>query len=203
MAETEVDQPNEAATDQALAAVAITVAEQAAASNDESSEAAAFWLPKLRSAVAPLLDVYLVGALVAFFLDATGSPPDRTEVQKYVETARENALARGAEVVADRNRDGDPDVGGRTARAMVVGAREDARFAAAKDLGAVYKVWRTRNDDRVRSSHGELEGNKVPLSQPFNTITGAELMHPHDPTAPLSETAGCRCRLSYRFPVKS
>ena len=201
MAEQEVDQPNEAATDQTLAAVAIVVAEQAAASNDEQSETAAFWIPKLRASTAPVLDVYLSTLLIAFISAGRGRPADRTEVQKYVESSRENALLRGAEVVADRDRAGDPDVGGRTARAMVVGAREDARFDAATDMGAVYKVWRTRNDMRVRASHGELEGNRIPLVNPFITISGAELMYPHDPTAPLSETAGCRCRLSYLIPV--
>lgn len=85
----------------------------------------------------------------------------------------------------------------RAARTGTLSVRERSRFMVATEAGAVYKVWRSRRDNRVRPTHGDLEGNRVPLSNHFITASGASLMYPHDPAAPLHETAGCRCRLSY------
>jgi hypothetical protein len=86
-------------------------------------------------------------------------------------------------------------------RSTVTEARESARLGLAKSLGAVSKVWRTRKDVRVRVTHGHLEGIVVPIGGVFLTLSGSELRYPGDPDAPLSETAGCRCRLGYRIRV--
>ena len=60
----------------------------------------------------------------------------------------------------------------------------------------VTKTWRTKRDSRVRPSHGGLEGEQVQYDDRFRTFTGHNLRFPGDPTAPISETANCRCRLS-------
>lgn len=78
-------------------------------------------------------------------------------------------------------------------------ARESVRNAVANEIGATIKTWRTRRDTRVRPSHYALEGAQAALDEPFVSGAGVQIWHPGDPMAPLSETAGCRCRLSYRL----
>lgn len=66
----------------------------------------------------------------------------------------------------------------------------------------VEKGWISRRDDRVRYSHDQhtgMDGQWRPLNGHFNSPSGARLFKPHDPAAPLSETAGCRCFLIYRL----
>lgn len=93
-------------------------------------------------------------------------------------------------------------VGGQAlAREISVAARESARIELARELGATFKTWRTKLDARVRSTHGGIEGLRVPIDALFRTHSGATLDFPKDPTAPLNETAGCRCRLSFSFPT--
>lgn len=59
--------------------------------------------------------------------------------------------------------------------------------------GIPYKQWLTRRDARVRETHKEADGQKVPLSRPF--IVGGMLMqYPADfKTATLDLWMGCRC----------
>lgn len=65
-----------------------------------------------------------------------------------------------------------------------------------KDKGAViFKRWETMLDDRVRETHEYLEGEEVPLDEPFWTFDGDEAMHPGDFTMP-ENNINCRCRLS-------
>lgn len=100
------------------------------------------------------------------------------------ETAAYNRLANGMESVS---------------RLLVTRTREQAKADLAASLGATGKVWRTRRDSRVRTSHGDLEGDFRLMNEPFVTIRNAKLQFPGDPRAPLSETINCRCRLSYRM----
>lgn len=78
-------------------------------------------------------------------------------------------------------------------------SREKVRLDLAIDLNSTRKTWRTKKDTRVRPSHYAMEGQSVPLNQPFVSGAGVRLWHPGDPMAPLSETIMCRCRLSYRL----
>lgn len=62
------------------------------------------------------------------------------------------------------------------------------------------KTWHSRKDARVRATHAFLgsksyEYHTVNLGEHFVTIEGNRLMFPGDPTAPISETASCRCWL--------
>lgn len=88
-----------------------------------------------------------------------------------------------------------------TSRLLTTRTRELSKEIYATRLGATGKVWRTMRDTRVRTSHGDLEGDFVLIGQTFTTIRGNELRRPGDGSAPLSETINCRCRLSYRMPV--
>lgn len=86
-------------------------------------------------------------------------------------------------------------------RLLTTRTREIAKFQYATQVGAVGKAWRTRRDGRVRTTHGDLEGDFVLLDEYFTTVAGNKIRRPGDPQAPLSETINCRCRLSYRLPV--
>lgn len=85
------------------------------------------------------------------------------------------------------------------ARVLTTRAREQSKWYFAEEIGAVGKAWRTRRDTKVRTSHGDLEGDFVLMDDKFVTINGAGLRFPGDPSAPLFETINCRCRLSYRM----
>ena len=66
---------------------------------------------------------------------------------------------------------------------------------------ALRKSWHSKKDARVRATHAFLgsksyEFHTVALGKHFVTIEGNRLLFPGDPTAPLSETASCRCWLS-------
>lgn len=68
----------------------------------------------------------------------------------------------------------------------------------AKTDGYRYKIWETELDDKVRPTHMEMEGVKIPIDDLF--VVGDSLMEvPHDPThgASASELSNCRC--SCRF----
>lgn len=67
------------------------------------------------------------------------------------------------------------------------------------DPTTIFKRWKTRGDEKVRSSHRAMNGQKVPGAQPFLTPRGARMMNPGDTSmgAPLSEVARCRCRAIY------
>lgn len=54
------------------------------------------------------------------------------------------------------------------------------------------KVWLNAHDARVRPSHVEANGQKVPLESPFR-VGGADLMYPGDGQAPAREVIHCRC----------
>lgn len=88
-------------------------------------------------------------------------------------------------------------------RSVAAYAKSEARSTTAGKLGAVWSIWRTRHDSRVRDTHRDLDEAKVPFGGRFVTDGGhAYLRFPGDPEAPLSETMGCRCHLVFRFRPK-
>lgn len=200
--EAEVDEPVESETDTALAAVALVVA---GLLSDRGGESEDDWYPLLLPTVGPVLTHFLISTLRPM-----GRRLGRTEAEMWPVVRRQAdvALRRAAEHLpgADVGPTSAYETdGGRLARAVVVGAREAARYdlATKPESGVVYKVWRTRRDDRVRPTHGGLEGNQVPLSSDFVTHNLNHLRYPGDPLAPISETAGCRCRVAYKIGVAS
>lgn len=77
-------------------------------------------------------------------------------------------------------------------------------YLQAVDTGAiaesdVRRTWRSASDLRVRHTHMGLNGDTVGLRQAFVSPSGARLMYPGDPSAPASETIGCRCDVTYRI----
>lgn len=65
--------------------------------------------------------------------------------------------------------------------------------AQMEEYGTPAGTWTTMQDDRVRDSHTSMEGQCQPVGHAFVSGAGNFLMHPHDPAAPINETAGCRC----------
>lgn len=79
----------------------------------------------------------------------------------------------------------------RTIRTKVNGAENASRLAAMPKDGL--KVWNTVKDDRVRDSHAGMDGEAVPVDEPFSN----GLMYPGDPSGPPSETYNCRCWITW------
>ncbi len=81
-------------------------------------------------------------------------------------------------------------------RTYSMAAHERARQAEA--AGAqMDKVWRRSGKLRPRLHHALADGQRVAADQPFH-VGGVLMMHPHDPTAPASETINCGCVVLYR-----
>ncbi|GAK34553.1 hypothetical protein AQ1_02452 [alpha proteobacterium Q-1] len=69
-------------------------------------------------------------------------------------------------------------------------------FEVAKASGKTHKIWRTRKDGDVRSSHAAMDGVRVDIDAVFD-VNGARLFLPSDPEGPFDETANCRCFVEY------
>lgn len=83
-------------------------------------------------------------------------------------------------------------------------AREQS-FRQAIDSGMlkpqhVVKGWSATKDLRTRDSHLELDGKKVAINEPFESPTGAHMMHPGDTSlgAGGEDVIGCRCMTTYK-----
>lgn len=91
-----------------------------------------------------------------------------------------------------------------TTTGLVNGAADDgAREVNRDDDVSIVRVWFSRRDEKVRLTHQPgvgADGQVRGLDEPF-VVGGVLLMRPGDPTAPLSETANCRCFLRYRSTV--
>ena len=94
------------------------------------------------------------------------------------------------------------DVGGlsfmdrmkRDARTAVTGLDGILTSSALRDQGFTRKRWVTRHDAKVRETHREVEGDTVPLEQPFY-VGGYPLMYPGERGAPPALVINCRCTM--------
>lgn len=63
-------------------------------------------------------------------------------------------------------------------------------LAATRDLQVeTIKTWLSSRDDRVRDLHAAIDGQSVPINEPFSN----GLMYPGDPSGPGYEVINCRC----------
>jgi HK97 family phage portal protein len=67
-----------------------------------------------------------------------------------------------------------------------------SQYRAAAQGGYNAKRWVAHGDGITRPSHRVANGQTRLSNEPFD-VGGHKLMHPGDPSAPLSETMGCRC----------
>lgn len=90
------------------------------------------------------------------------------------------------------------------ARTEVLGALNDAAVAGYSAAGAQFKEWVTSRDPFVRDAHAEVDGQQVPIDDPFvldSPSEGeAEMMYPGDPDGPADLVINCRCISVPAFP---
>lgn len=58
-----------------------------------------------------------------------------------------------------------------------------------------FKNWHTRIDGRERPSHHNANNQERPAAEAFQ-VGGSKLQYPGDPSAPIRETAKCRCYIT-------
>lgn len=79
----------------------------------------------------------------------------------------------------------------------VLGPYNQGLFDSASNADAgVNKQWVSLKDERVRISHRQLNGDKVPVGSPF-FVDGVPIRFPKDPLAPPGLTINCRCVLKF------
>lgn len=78
-----------------------------------------------------------------------------------------------------------------------------ADYIDAKKQGKTHKIWKTYQDDRVRPTHIEVEGAKLPIDEYFY-VGRAKMLYPKDVTSEFStgaecpeEIVNCRCVAVY------
>jgi 2'-5' RNA ligase len=86
------------------------------------------------------------------------------------------------------------------ARTEVVAASNAASLAQALRLGepSMSKVWLDSDDDRVRPAHEAVDGQTVPLGEPFE-VGGEFLMYPGQPIGSASNVINERCGIGYSW----
>jgi hypothetical protein len=80
------------------------------------------------------------------------------------------------------------------ARTETIGALNEGAYVAAQETGFVADVeWLTQQDDRVRDTHSNQDGMRLPIGSTFPN--GCRF--PGDPTAAAEEICNCRCTMIY------
>lgn len=71
-------------------------------------------------------------------------------------------------------------------------------FEDAIREGYTTKIWVTMQDKRVRDTHREVEGEEIPIDEPF-AVGGSLLLYPKDETydPDPEETVNCRCSIRF------
>jgi hypothetical protein len=77
-------------------------------------------------------------------------------------------------------------------------AMKQAVLSGKVDPMFITKRWRSAGDNRVRHTHRALNNAEVGFYGSFQSQSGATLRFPGDPSAPISETSGCRCTVEYK-----
>jgi hypothetical protein len=124
----------------------------------------------------------------------SGRPLTQAQIDRMVESYRRNLLAARSETIART------EAGRMVNEGRRIGLLQ-ALMQAQLDPANVAKTWRSMRDNRVRPTHKHgsgLDGQTViGMDTPFVSPSGATLRYPHDPQAPFSETANCRCFVIY------
>ena len=87
----------------------------------------------------------------------------------------------------------------RTAMTSAQNAGRIEGYHRAEQMGIkLEKEWLATLDGHTRRSHAVLDGQHVPVDEPFQSILG-EIMYPGDPSANPSNVYNCRCTLISRL----
>lgn len=87
----------------------------------------------------------------------------------------------------------------RTARTMVTQAENRGRLNRYQEYESegiiAHKVWIATPDIRTREWHFVMDGQEVPVNEPFIDGHGEELMYPGDPSGSPQTVYNCRCSM--------
>ncbi len=122
---------------------------------------------------------------------SSGKPLTQKQIDDMVNAYRRNMLRYRADTIARTNT-------GDIVNTAIENASKQALETAGLAGEELIKEWRSLRDKKVRfthSNHGGMDGQKVGIDEQFISPSGARLNHPHDSSAPISETANCRCRM--------
>lgn len=111
------------------------------------------------------------------------------QVDKLVEGYRENYVAYRAEVIARTE----------SLRSVHEASAENIRQAVERgdlDAADITLEWHAAGDARTRESHRSMNGQQRKYGEAFTSGSGASLRYPGDPSAPVADTAQCRCAVS-------
>ncbi len=86
----------------------------------------------------------------------------------------------------------------RIARTEVVSASNVGSLLSYRAAGIKTKRWLTANDERVRQTHADAEGQEVGINESFQ-VGGEWLDHPGDPSGSPEEIINCRCTVEPVF----
>ena len=120
-----------------------------------------------------------------------GEPLTREQIERMTGRYRERYIRYRAEVI------------GRTEAQRSTHEGVEEMYRQAIDSGqldprSVRRTWQTASDERVRSSHGALNGQERLIGETWQGQDGT-LRFPGDPQAPPSETIQCRCVIVTRL----
>lgn len=97
--------------------------------------------------------------------------------------------------IVDRNR----NAAIRTARTLVTGAENRGRYDRYQEYEddglVVHKIWIATPDGRTRAWHLDMDGQEVPVDEPFIDGHGNELEYPGDESAEPETVYNCRCSM--------
>lgn len=118
------------------------------------------------------------------------------QIDLAVERYRGNALSYRAEVIA------------RTESQRIVNQGIDAAYAQGIRRGDLQAEqlecgWVATPGPRTRDTHAAMHGQVRAWGEPFLSPSGALLLFPGDPSAPVKETANCRCGRTVRIVARA
>lgn len=86
------------------------------------------------------------------------------------------------------------------ARDNTIGPSNAGHHSAFEDAESVIaEEWLATSDDRTRDTHGDADGQVVPVDGTF-LVGGYEARYPGDQRLPVEEATHCRCTVVARFP---
>lgn len=121
-----------------------------------------------------------------------GRPLSADQIDRMVDRYRERWVQYRSRVIA------------RTEALRSVHEGTQEMYQQAIDNGrlerdSVIQTWKTSGRSNVRDSHSAMEGQQVPVGEPFISGLGNPLMFPGDPAAPAEDSIQCVCAVTTRF----
>lgn len=126
---------------------------------------------------------------------------DLTWNERHVEAAARSSVGRSPDLAGHAVRGlarMNMNSAVRRARTAVNGAENAGRMDGMLGRGG-YKRWVAVMDERTRASHASINGEVVPVGEPFSN----GLMYPGDPSGPPSEVCNCRCSMEWVSPEEA